>query len=338
MQARMLPKAALALVMLLAIALASCNLPVATQQGDDLTSTLAYQTVEAQLTMVAVTLPPPFTDTPPATLPSPATFTATPTATPVYTPTATPIPCDRAAFVTDVTVPDGSDYLPGATFSKTWRLRNNGSCTWTSGYALVFDSGDAMGGPASQQLTTGTVAPGATIDISVNLTAPATEGTFRGNWKLRNSSGVVFGIGPTAANPFWVEIEVFTPTSTPTPVGPNYVLSFENTHICQSTLTYATFRVGNTGSAAFEYASLNIVDLTSSGTLYNGTSNSPFMGTANDCPPGASSMGPGSVYYVAANIGSPPPSGHSARLNLRLCTQDSGAGTCVDKSVDFTTP
>src|SRR5512143_3278895 len=40
--------------------------------------------------------------------------------------------CDWAQFVADVTVPDGTSYAPGTTFTKTWRLKNIGSCTWTT--------------------------------------------------------------------------------------------------------------------------------------------------------------------------------------------------------------
>jgi hypothetical protein len=96
----------------------------------------------------------------------------------------------------------------GDAFTKTWRLKNIGSCTWTSGYKLVFDRGDAMGGPAEVQLTTGTVAPGQTVDVSVNLKAPAQTGTYQGYWKLRNASGVLFGWGDKASSAFWVKIKV----------------------------------------------------------------------------------------------------------------------------------
>ena len=114
---------------------------------------------------------------------------------------------DRAEFITDVTVPDGADFTPGETLVKTWRLRNAGTCTWTSSYDLIFDHGDAMGGPASQQLA-GLVHPGATIDLSVDLTAPGAEGGYKGYWLLRNNDGVLFGIGANANVAFWVEIEV----------------------------------------------------------------------------------------------------------------------------------
>ena len=77
------------------------------------------------------------------------------------------------------------------TFTKTWRLKNVGNCSWTPSYAVVFVSGSSMGGPAVQALA-GNVNPGQTVDISVNLTAPGADGTYTGNWGLRNAAGVVF--------------------------------------------------------------------------------------------------------------------------------------------------
>ncbi|MEW6568512.1 MAG: NBR1-Ig-like domain-containing protein, partial [Chloroflexota bacterium] len=111
-------------------------------------------------------------------------------------------------FVSDVNYPDGTDVAPGAAFTKTWRLRNNGTCTWTSSYALVFDHGTAMGAPASVSLTPGTVAPGQTVEVSVNLTAPAAPGTYQAFFMLRNASGVLFGIGDAGTAAFWVKVDV----------------------------------------------------------------------------------------------------------------------------------
>lgn len=200
--------------------LAACNFP-GMGPTPDLFATSAAQTVSARLTQqfmetnggpppIATTQPPP----PPTTEPPPTAIptTAVPTLTPTVT--QTQIPCDRVAFVKDVTIPDGEELSPGENFTKTWRLKNNGSCTWSSSYSLVFDHGDSMDGPPSKQLTSGTVAPGDTIDVSVDLTAPASPGTFKGFWKLRNGSGVIFGIGVTGTNPFWVEIEVVPVTTT----------------------------------------------------------------------------------------------------------------------------
>lgn len=121
--------------------------------------------------------------------------------------------CDQAQFVTDVTVPDGTSFSAGAAFTKTWRLKNIGSCTWSTGYSLVFSSGEKMGGPDSIALPS-SVAPGQTVDISVNLTAPASAGAYRGYWQLKNASGGLFGIGSTAAKAFWVSINVAGPVIT----------------------------------------------------------------------------------------------------------------------------
>jgi len=142
------------------------------------------------------------------------------------TPTTPPVSgCDRAQFIKDVTVPDGTAFAPGYAFSKTWRLKNIGTCTWTTAYALIFDSGEKMGGPDSAALPTN-VAPGQTVDITIPLTSPTTAGTYRGYWKFRNAGGAPFGIGATANKSWWVEIKVagtgtVPPTSTPsTPVTP----------------------------------------------------------------------------------------------------------------------
>jgi hypothetical protein len=142
-------------------------------------------------------------------LPS-VTMTGTLAPTSSFTPTVTntPVPCNWAQFVSDITIPDNWETAPLDHFTKTWRLRNIGSCTWTSGYSLIFDHGDQMGAPASQQLTTGTVAPGGSIDVSVNLLSPAAAGTYQGFFKLRASDSSVFGIGAAADTAFWVKIKV----------------------------------------------------------------------------------------------------------------------------------
>ena len=121
--------------------------------------------------------------------------------------------CDWVQFISDVTVPDGTKYEPGATFKKTWRLKNIGTCTWTTSYSLVFDSGAQMGAPASIKFPS-EVKPGQTIDINVDMTAPNTAGHYIGYWKFKNASGVLFGIGSNANKSWWVEINVAGGTTT----------------------------------------------------------------------------------------------------------------------------
>lgn len=182
-------------------------------------------TAAGQTQIVVIATPEPPTVTPSATslpltstaTPQPPTATAVSTATAVpptrtLTATSTPLPCNQASFKADVTVPDGTAYGPGTSFTKTWRLENTGSCTWTTAYDLVFVSGAQMGG-LSVDLP-GSVTPGQLIDLSVNLTAPLDPGSYRGNWKLRDANGVVFGLGKTGG-PFYVDIKVTGPASGP---------------------------------------------------------------------------------------------------------------------------
>ncbi len=65
------------------------------------------------------------------------TVTGTPpTATPTRTPgpaTVPPSSCDKAQFVSDVTIPDGTVMSPGQKFTKTWSLKNVGTCAWVKG-------------------------------------------------------------------------------------------------------------------------------------------------------------------------------------------------------------
>jgi hypothetical protein len=94
----------------------------------------------------------------------PPTLTPLPALTPTLTPnnpppTIVPSGCDKATFVADVTVPDGTLFSPGTSFVKTWRLKNSGTCTWTTAYTLVWAGDDAIGAPGSVKLPV-SVAPG----------------------------------------------------------------------------------------------------------------------------------------------------------------------------------
>ena len=123
--------------------------------------------------------------------------------------------CDQAELIAHVSVPDGTNFAPGTVFKKTWSLKNIGTCTWAATYLAVFDTGEKMNAPASVSLPAA-VAPGQTVDIGVDLTAPGTAGTHIGNWKLKNVSGTLFGTGTAADKPFSVNIVV---TSAPVVTG-----------------------------------------------------------------------------------------------------------------------
>lgn len=101
--------------------------------------------------------------------------------------------CDGMTYVSDVTVQDGDEIAAGTAFTKTWSVRNTGTCEWTTGYQLLYSSGDQMGGPSSSKPLTAAVTVGATGNISVELIAPATAGEYTGFWALANAAGQPFG-------------------------------------------------------------------------------------------------------------------------------------------------
>ena len=188
------------LIFIIVLFISACNLPAGTETPTSIES-IATQ---AALTVTAAAQLP--VETPSLTPIAGATATSQTQSTQQASVTNTPV-CNLASFVSDVTIPDNTNINVNAGFIKTWRLRNVGSCTWTSGYQIIFDSGDQMSGPASQQLINGTVPPGSTVDVSINLTAPASAGTYKGNWKLRDQNGAVFAL---STGPFWVQIKAVT--------------------------------------------------------------------------------------------------------------------------------
>ncbi len=111
------------------------------------------------------------------------------------------------AFITDLSIPDGTTFNPGVAFTKSWRIKNTGTCTWTTGYSLFFSGGDVMPGTTSIAITRN-VAPGQSIDLSANLVAPPRPGSYRSFWLMRNQAGKVFGTGEEGRQAIWVDIQV----------------------------------------------------------------------------------------------------------------------------------
>lgn len=144
---------------------------------------------------------------PPPTLTPLPPLTPTPTPITPPPPTIEPAGCDSASFVTDVNIPDGTIFAPGAAFSKTWRLKNSGYCTWTRDYKLMYYSGDVMNAQVAVNMPY-YVYPGNTVDVTVNMVAPGNPGNYRSYWILANANGTMFGIGSDASKPFWVDISV----------------------------------------------------------------------------------------------------------------------------------
>jgi len=182
----------------LSMILLACNLSF----GGGLSEAELLQTAVAQTVTAAVQSQTQITQQP---LP---TITVAPTNTQASAPTNTPQPCNKAEFVSE-TIPDNSSFDPNESFTKTWRLKNVGTCTWNTNYELVFYEGDKMGGPSTKNLTQ-SVAPGEQVDFSVDLKAPTSSGTYKGTWRIRDDSDQVFVFN------IWVQIKVTAPLTTKT--------------------------------------------------------------------------------------------------------------------------
>jgi hypothetical protein len=206
----------------LMLALSACGNKTTMSSTDLVVSsiyTAGAQTFEAQMQMAASTPTPLPTSI--ITTPTPAPTFGSPTAAPtLILPTNTPVInhtsglmqnseasaqvdyslCDNSAYIEDVTIPDGTVLAPGETFVKKWALKNTGFCMWKASYTLTFLEGDSMSGLEAE--IEKTVASGAQANIAIELTAPASEGTYTGYWILTDGYGNRFGM------PFYVQIVV----------------------------------------------------------------------------------------------------------------------------------
>jgi len=75
------------------------------------------------------------------------------------------------------TILDGTKFDPGDSFVKSWTLRNEGTCEWTTDFRMVFEDGDQMGGPNSVYLTHN-VKTGDTYTVEIPMTAPSSDGDY----------------------------------------------------------------------------------------------------------------------------------------------------------------
>jgi arginine/lysine/histidine transporter system substrate-binding protein len=213
------------------------------------------------------------------------------------TPTPTPAPCvNSMKWVADLNYDDQGMksppvLQPAQKFTKTWRVRNSGTCSWQPGFYLDFVSGTRMGG---QPVAVGkTVAVGATADLSVNLVAPTAPGTYQGIWQMRDDKGVAFG------ERIWVGIQVpappAPPTATPTPAAPPADMQITQFGVDRNTINY-----GQCVNVYWQYnGPVAWMALTRNGaTLTNDVNARNFW----DCPPSPGKM----EYQLEATNGVTP--------------------------------
>lgn len=165
---------------------------------------------------------------------------------------------DAMTLVAHVTFDDDNmrspqPVAPGQPFQKVWRVQNVGTCAWSSGYLLVPTGGNTPAARMGGQVTplTETVAPGATVDLAVDLVAPLVPGTYQGFWSLRAPNGLLFG------DRLWVGVAVTEPpTPTPAPTtAPSTDISFtvDRSNIVAGECVTFSWAVTN-ASAVYFYA------------------------------------------------------------------------------------
>jgi hypothetical protein len=188
------------LLIVTVILLAACGsaaTPTPSEPTPDVAAvrTSAASTVVSQFTLTAAaftpTLPPPPTET---TAPEPTVTATQPAIAQVTNPAGTTIViCDKYSWditTLDVNIPDNTPMTPGQDFTKTWKIKNTGSCPWGEGYSMIYSYGDKMSGQA--QPLSGVISPGEEVDVSVNFTAPNLAGTYFSFWTMANTKGVPF--------------------------------------------------------------------------------------------------------------------------------------------------
>ena len=107
--------------------------------------------------------------------------------------------CFRAAYVRDITVPDDTQMAPNQTFTKTWLVRNSGTCTWPEDAKLTFFRDERMSAPESVEVPA--LQPSEELEVSIPMMAPAEPGHYTGKWRMQ-AGDKIFG------GEFWVVIQV----------------------------------------------------------------------------------------------------------------------------------
>jgi hypothetical protein len=226
---------------ILLVVITSCTRPTPEPTLDLAAIVARTQTAIALDQILTATAAPP--------LPTPTKVILPPTVSITTTQPSVASACTNKAAYIDETIPDGTQFSPGAKFEKTWLLQNAGTCTWTSEYALVFDSGDQMGGVTILWLEDN-IPPGEQTEISVPLTAPSEEGQYQSFWKIQSDKGDRFGLGDHADVAFWVKIDVSAGDSVLNLGAPTWEETFDSS---------ASWYLGTDENTNFEVEDGNLV-------------------------------------------------------------------------------
>jgi hypothetical protein len=135
------------------------------------------------------------------------------------------LPADQSSctktFAGSTNLSEGEEFQFGDLIQIVFTLVNTGTCNWDSEYSLIQIGGDLS--PSSSSLAlSGDVAPGGSVPLSVEYTAPAQPGAYLSVWKMEDSEGGVFGQTDPPDSPVRVKFRTITsgnpqPTATPNP-------------------------------------------------------------------------------------------------------------------------
>jgi hypothetical protein len=124
---------------------------------------------------------------------------------------------DQVTIIEATSDPAGPSVAPETAFVQTWRLRNSGTCLWSTDYTLTFVQGDRMDAPPRVSLPE-PVPPEEVIEVSLRLFAPSSVGTAEGVWQLHDADGEP--VSDETGTPARLRVNVVvTPPATPTPVA-----------------------------------------------------------------------------------------------------------------------
>ncbi len=143
--------------------------------------------------------------------PVPATATPSGAAQPLATSSQGALICQEAAQYINDDGLDGSTYAPNTPFTKSWTLKNSGSCPWDSRTLVYYLSGTTMTQQPGYFIARQgeIVEPGQSVNISIGMTSPVENGNYTAYWGLKNAEGEVIPIqGGANGNSFYVKIRV----------------------------------------------------------------------------------------------------------------------------------
>lgn len=104
---------------------------------------------------------------------------------------STPVCIDNLTYISDVTIPDGTEVEANATLDKRWEVKNSGNCNWDDRYRLRLSAGPALG--SAQEQTLFPARAGIQVIIQILFQAPAETGSYRSAWQAYNPDGQPFG-------------------------------------------------------------------------------------------------------------------------------------------------